>query len=534
MALINGVRIGAAAFALGLSLAGPQALGVATADTPDADSPSVSAGPAASHSAGPAAGRRAAGRAARSAAAAAPATTASPRAAATVTTAADDGPLVATGPTARAARPAARPQTRRRASEVLTSPPAAAVAGTASPDRPPQTPAPTAAQPVDGLAPAAAATPPLADIPTPPADVSSTRPAATCGSCWAFGAVGGGGTPVSATPPTLHQVATVRLAQTLDRLGNWLTGLPANPFTGYLTGALQLVRRTLLPNVPTIPKVTVDNVSVLEPVSGTTDAVFTITLDKAYATPVTVGYGTSTPTIFDQIIGESSFNGLNGGMLDPMQMTHLQMLMQNYMSIVQMWSSIVKQFGDLDRPIATPGQDYTPVSGLLTFAPGQTSQLVSVPVLSDTADEPPETFGLNVYPTLLSGSAASEGTGVALARGVGTIYNSAPAATIVIPTQYPNVLVRLDEVSADFQSVSVVAEGASFDRPFTPLYFGGSVVVLRASGYTVNLQMSGTNLISVELKDGHGDSPSTVTVQAWGLGPHQRIDLGSGAWIEFQ
>ena len=43
--LNSGVRVGAAAFVVGLSLAGPQALGVANADTSAADSTSVSAGP---------------------------------------------------------------------------------------------------------------------------------------------------------------------------------------------------------------------------------------------------------------------------------------------------------------------------------------------------------------------------------------------------------------------------------------------------------------------------------------------------------
>lgn len=40
------------------------------------------------------------------------------------------------------------------------------------------------------------------------------------------------------------------------------------------------------------------------------------------------------------------------GVLDPIGMTQLQMLMQNYTSLVQMWSSIIKQFGDLDRSVA--------------------------------------------------------------------------------------------------------------------------------------------------------------------------------------
>jgi hypothetical protein len=40
------------------------------------------------------------------------------------------------------------------------------------------------------------------------------------------------------------------------------------------------------------------------------------------------------------------------GVLDPIGMGKVQMLMQNYISLVQLWSSIIKQFGDVDRSIA--------------------------------------------------------------------------------------------------------------------------------------------------------------------------------------
>ncbi len=46
---------------------------------------------------------------------------------------------------------------------------------------------------------------------------------------------------------------------------------------------------------------------------------------------------------------------------------------------------------------ATPGLDYQPVSGLLTFAPGETSKSVSVTVLGDTVSpEPQEQVNLEV------------------------------------------------------------------------------------------------------------------------------------------
>ena len=43
----------------------------------------------------------------------------------------------------------------------------------------------------------------------------------------------------------------------------------------------------------------------------------------------------------------------NNGMLDPMQMTQLQMLMQNYMAMIQMWSAVVKDIGDLDKTVTS-------------------------------------------------------------------------------------------------------------------------------------------------------------------------------------
>ena len=42
----SGVRVGAVTFLMGLSMAGPQAVGVAAADAPGSDSGSISAGPA--------------------------------------------------------------------------------------------------------------------------------------------------------------------------------------------------------------------------------------------------------------------------------------------------------------------------------------------------------------------------------------------------------------------------------------------------------------------------------------------------------
>ncbi|HEX8143239.1 MAG TPA: Calx-beta domain-containing protein [Pyrinomonadaceae bacterium] len=45
---------------------------------------------------------------------------------------------------------------------------------------------------------------------------------------------------------------------------------------------------------------------------------------------------------------------------------------------------------------ATAGSDYQTTSGTLTFAPGETSRSITVPIINDTMDEPSETFFVNL------------------------------------------------------------------------------------------------------------------------------------------
>ena len=202
-----------------------------------------------------------------------------------------------------------------------------------------------------------------------------------CGSCL---------NPAPALSAPIATVA-VRLAEVLDRLGDRLFALPVSPVTDLLSGALHLLRRTLLPNIPVIPKVRVTNASVVEGDSGTTDAIFTVELARSYDTPVTVGYATAAPA--------ETPDGIEA---------------------------------------ATADQDFIPASGLLTFAPGQTSQQVVVSVLGDTDVEPAEVFDLKIYAVVLSNAGMTAAataiaaatapsnavpTDVVLASATGTITN---------------------------------------------------------------------------------------------------------------
>jgi large repetitive protein len=65
---------------------------------------------------------------------------------------------------------------------------------------------------------------------------------------------------------------------------------------------------------------------------------------------------------------------------------------------------------------ATAGTDYVATSGTLSFAPGVTSLTISVPITNDTADEPDESFNVNlVTPTNAT---------IADPQGVGTILDN--------------------------------------------------------------------------------------------------------------
>jgi streptogramin lyase len=122
------------------------------------------------------------------------------------------------------------------------------------------------------------------------------------------------------------------------------------------------------------PTLSINNVSANEGNSGTTPFVFTVTLSAASGSTVTVNYATADGT-------------------------------------------------------ATAGSDYAAASGVLTFAPGATTQTITVNVIGDTTPEPNETFFVNL-------SGATNAT-IAVSQGIGTIVNddaAPPATNVVIPT----------------------------------------------------------------------------------------------------
>ena len=154
---------------------------------------------------------------------------------------------------------------------------------------------------------------------------------------------------------------------------------------------------------PPLPTLSINNVSANEGNSGTTPFTFTVTLSAASASTVTVNYASADGS-------------------------------------------------------ATAGSDYTAAAGTLTFAPGVTTQTITVNANGDTAVEPDETFTVNL-------SAPTNAT-IAAGTGTGTIVND---DAVTLPT------LSINNVSAN--------EGNSGTTPFT---FTVTLSAASASTVTVN------------------------------------------------
>ncbi len=169
---------------------------------------------------------------------------------------------------------------------------------------------------------------------------------------------------------------------------------------------------------PAAPSIAIADASVAEGNSGTKNATFTVSLSSASTSPVTVGYSTASGT-------------------------------------------------------AIAGQDFTALSGTLTFAPGVTSQQVNVAVTGDTTVEPNETFTVTL----------SNPTGATIADGsaTGTITNDDT------PTTTPGVSISDASALESDPGTGGIAPG--------PLRTSGNQII-DSTGKPV--QLSGVNWFGME------------------------------------
>ncbi len=180
-----------------------------------------------------------------------------------------------------------------------------------------------------------------------------------------------------------------------------------------------------------LPSLSVADVSLEEGNVGSVDAMFTIILSPASGKTVTVDYTTSDGT-------------------------------------------------------ATSGSDYSPVSGTLTFNPGETSQTVQVPVMGDVVDESDETFFLilsNPVNGLLANSQVqgtiqdddtaqvSMGFGIQMAEGDSGDTSTMLTVTLTTPASFTVTVEYLSQSACcgpDFATPGVDYITATGTLTFTP------------------------------------------------------------------
>ncbi len=162
------------------------------------------------------------------------------------------------------------------------------------------------------------------------------------------------------------------------------------------------------------PTITISDARVAEGNTGTRNANFTVTLSEASAVPVAVAYATANGT-------------------------------------------------------AVAGSDYQATSGTLTFAPGETSKTVTVPVTGDRIGESEESFYLNL-------SNPTSGQFIR-SQGIGFILNDEPAISI-------SDVGSVTEGNSGTKNVTfAVTLSAAYDAPVTVTYATADLSATAGSDY---------------------------------------------------
>lgn len=258
---MNGLRIGAVAVAVGLSLAGPQALGVASADSSDADSASTSAksGEALGRAGQSLGGRSRAGR---------PTTGTIPRAGAArpepaVDVARDSSKLHAAivaaseptdstnartpaGPASKAVRSSTSTQRVKPVLPHDDSPAQAAMPSQSAPN--PAATTPVGAEEV--LSPASWSRVAV-NLPAKPTAASAEIASQVSAGVDDDQSRSGAGTAVATATPAFLTELNATVTRWFDATAALLGNLPTTPVSEFLQGALLLARRTLFNQLPT-------------------------------------------------------------------------------------------------------------------------------------------------------------------------------------------------------------------------------------------------------------------------------------------
>ena len=206
------------------------------------------------------------------------------------------------------------------------------------------------------------------------------------------------------------------------------------------------------------PTLTIDSPSVTEGNAGTTDLTFTVTLSPAAASQVTVDWA------------------------------------------------------DAGDATAESGSDYTALAGgTLTFAAGETSQTITVPVRGDSAIEPDETVRIGISNPNPSATPIRDADGdrASSAIGVGTIANDdfPEPPEPREPNRAPQIVAAPGAVALDVGGTAAIALAGAFSDP------DGDLLTLSATSSrpaVATAQLNGSTLALAGVAEGQ----TRVTVRA--------------------
>jgi hypothetical protein len=153
---------------------------------------------------------------------------------------------------------------------------------------------------------------------------------------------------------------------------------------------------------------------------------------------------------------------------------------------------------------ATPGLDYTPTSGTLSFADGQTTATIAVPVLANPWDNHDE------YVNVVLGSPSG-----------GAILGSASTALLQIVDVDPNTTpLTVSQLSWSGTSRSITSMSVSFNAPLNPTF------ALNPANYQVVTLAAGNRPVAVT-PSAYNSATHTVTLML-------AAPLASGQYYEIQ
>jgi chitinase len=141
---------------------------------------------------------------------------------------------------------------------------------------------------------------------------------------------------------------------------------------------------------------------------------------------------------------------------------------------------------------ATAGSDYQAASGTVTFAPGETTKTITVPVIGDRLAEPTETFVVTLSDPV--------NAVVADGRGVGTVADDEPRISI-------NDVARGEGKSRTTAFTFTVTLSAAYDQAVTVSYRTVDGTAKAGEDYTA---MTGTVTFAP------GETQKTITITVTG------------------